>query len=294
LNKTNSNLSMPVSNNRWEWEIGPKPVHSLSAFKFIYAYRHLHSALVRKEFLLNYQQTILGPLWIFFQPLLTLIIYVLVFSKLIRISTGQSIPPVLFYFSGIILWNFFNETFWAISNTFRDHIHLYSKIYFPRIIVPLSILSTNFLRFVIQLTMLAILLVYFIVFRNFQPGSASNFLALPLIFIGVAMINFGCGLIAALLTTRYRDFTNLIGIVLRLLMFVTPVLYPLASVTDKLRWVVLINPLTPMFELFRFCLLGEGTVDAFSLIYSFSFGFVILIISLFLFNARSSKLIDIS
>jgi lipopolysaccharide transport system permease protein len=293
-NKNPSDLSTPGSNKKWEWEIGPKPAHSLFVFKSIYAYRHLHSALVRKEFLLNYQQTILGPLWIFFQPLLTLIVYVLVFSRLIGIPTGKHIPPVLFYFSGIILWNFFNETFWGISNTFRDHIHLYSKIYFPRIIVPLSVLSTNFLRFVIQLAMLAILLVYFIVFKNFQPGNGFNFLALPFVFIGIAMINIGCGLVASLLTARYRDIANLIGIVLRLLMFVTPVLYPLASVTDKLKWIVLINPLTPLFELFRFCLLGEGTVNTFYLVYSFSFGFILCIISLFLFNARSSKLIDIS
>lgn len=294
MTKTNIDLSTPDNNNKWEWEIGPKPLHSLTAFKSVYAYRHLHSALVRKDFLLNYQQTILGPLWIFFQPLLTLMVYVLVFSRLIGIPTGKSIPPVLFYFSGIILWNFFNETFWGISNTFRDHIHLYSKVYFPRIIVPLSVLSTNFLRFVIQLAMLTILLVYFIVFKNFQPGTASNLLALPFVFIGVAMINIGFGLIASLLTARYRDFANLIGIVLRLLMFVTPVLYPLAFLTDKLKWVVLLNPLTSLFELFRFCLLGEGTINVFSLVYSFSFGFIVCIISLFLFNARSSKLIDIS
>lgn len=285
---------MQKTNNKWEWEIGPKPVYSLSAFKSIYNYRHLHSALVRKEFLLNYQQTILGPLWIFFQPLLTLGVYVLVFGKLIGIPTGKSLPPVLFYFSGIVLWNLFSETFWGISNTFRDHIHLYSKVYFPRIIVPLSVLSTHFLRFLIQFSMLVILLLYFIVFENFHFNWGSHVLALLFVFIGIVMISTGFGLTAALLTARYRDFANLTGIALRLLMFVTPVLYPLASVTDELKWVVLINPLSSLFELFRWCLLGQGTIDIFSLIYSFSFGFVILVISFFLFSARSSKLIDIS
>jgi lipopolysaccharide transport system permease protein len=217
-----------------------------------------------------------------------------VFGRLIGIPTGKSIPPVLFYFSGIILWNLFSDAFWGISNTFRDHIHLYSKVYFPRIIVPLSVLSTHFLRFLIQFTMLVILLVYYIVFKNFHLNSVVNLWALPLTFIGVVMISGGCGLIAALLTVRYRDLSNLIGIVLRLLMFVTPVLYPLGSVSDQLKWTILINPLSPLFELFRFCLLGEGTVNALSLIYSFSFGCIILIISFTLFNARSSKLIDIS
>jgi lipopolysaccharide transport system permease protein len=284
---------MSNGSNKWEWEIGPKPAHSLSALRSIYAYRHFHSALVRREFLLNYQQTILGPLWIFFQPLLTLIIYVLVFGKLIKIPTGKSIPPVLFYFSGIILWNFFSDSFLGISNTFRDYIHLYSKVYFPRIIVPLSTLSTNFLRFLIQFAMLVVLLIYYMIFKNFHFSEA-NLFALPFVFLGIAMISMGCGLIAAVLTARYRDIANLIGIVLRLLMFVTPVLYPLASVSDKLKWVVLINPLTPLFELFRFSIVGEGNIEASSLAYSFSFGLVVLIVSLFLFNARSSKLIDVS
>ena len=278
----------------WDWEIGPKPIHSFAALKSVFAYRHLHSALVRKEFLLNYQQTILGPLWIFFQPLLTLIIYVLVFGKMIGIPTGKSIPPVLFYFSGIILWNFFSDSFWGISNTFRDHIHLYSKVYFPRIIIPLSVMSTNFLRLVVQLVMLVIVIFYFIIFKNFHPNSGLKLAALPFVFIGVAMLTMGGGLIAAILTARYRDILNLLAIVIRLLMFVTPVLYPLASVNDSLKWIVLINPLTPLFELFRYSLLGEGTVRADALVYSFSLGLLVLISSFYLFNARSTKLIDIS
>lgn len=280
--------------NKWEWEIGPKPVLSLSALKKLYKYRHFHSAMVRRDFLLNYQQTVLGPIWIFFQPVLTLIVYILVFGKLIGIPTGKNIPPVLFYFSGIILWNFFNDVFWGIANTFREHIHLYSKVYFPRIVVPISTLSTNFLRFVVQLLLLVILLFYFISFKNFHPDPGLSLLALPLVFIGIAMISTGCGLVAAILTARYRDMMNLLTIVLRLLMFVTPVLYPLALVKEEFKWVVLINPLTPLFELFRFSLLGEGTIHASSLIYSFSFGLIILVMALFLFSTKSSKLIDIA
>jgi lipopolysaccharide transport system permease protein len=171
---------------------------------------------------------------------------------------------------------------------------LYSKVYFPRIIIPLSILSTNFLRFLIQFSMLIVLFIYFVIFRNFHSTSALYLLVLPFVFIGISMISTGSGLIAALLTARYRDIANLIGIVLRLLMFMTPVLYPLASVNANLKWIVLINPLTPLFELFRFSLLGEGTVNATSLFYSYSFGLVVLLISFFVFNSRSSKLIDIS
>lgn len=293
MNKT-PEVAMQDVANEWEWEIGPKPVQSLEAFRKIFAYRHLHTALVRKEFLLNYQQTILGPIWIFFQPLLTLIVYVVVFGKMIGIPTGKSIPPILFYFSGIILWSFFSDAFWGISNTFRDYIHLFSKVYFPRIIIPVSILSTNFLRFLIQFSMLLILLLYFLLFKNFHPGIGFSFLAMPFVFIGVALVAMGAGLISAVLTARYRDLANLIAIVLRLLMFLTPVLYPLASVKPQLKWIVTINPLTPLFELFRFSLLGDGTLHAGSLLYSFLFGIVVFTLSLFLFNSRSSKLIDIS
>lgn len=285
---------MQNSNRKWEWEIGPKPVISLAAIKKLYKYRHFHSALVRRDFLLNYQQTVLGPIWIFFQPVLTLIVYILVFGKLIGIPTSKNIPPVLFYFSGIILWNFFNDVFWAVANTFREHIHLYSKVYFPRIVVPASILSTNFLRFVIQLLLLVVLLIYFIIFKDFNYRPDLSLLALPFVFIGTAMISTGCGLIAAILTARYRDIMNLLTIILRLLMFVTPVLYPLDLVKEQFKWVVLINPLTPLFELFRFSLLGEGSIHPWSLTYSFSFGLIILVIALFLFNSKSSKLIDIA
>lgn len=285
---------MADDQNKWDWEIGPRPATSISAFRSVYEYRHLLSALVRKEFLLNYQQTILGPIWIFFQPVLTLIVYVLVFGNLIGLPTGKTSPSVLFYFSGIILWNFFSDTLWGIANTFRDHIHLYSKVYFPRIIVPLSVLSTNFLRFLIQFALFLLLVVYYTLFEGFvfQPGLI--LVTLPLLFIGIGMISTGCGLISAVLSARYRDLTNLIGIILRLLMFVTPVLYSLSAVNDQLKWIVLVNPLTSLFEGFRLAMLGEGTVEPSFLIYSFSFGLITLIFSIMLFNARSSKLVDIS
>jgi lipopolysaccharide transport system permease protein len=285
---------MQESTHNWEWEIGPKPDSSVSVFKSVFGYRHLLTALVRKDFLLNYQQTILGPLWIFFQPILTLIIYVLVFGRLVRIPTGDTIPPVLFYFSGIVLWSFFSDAFGGISNVFREHAHLYSKVYFPRIIIPLSILTTNFLRFLIQLALLVVLIVHYVVFRNFHLTTGWTLLSLLAIFLGIGIISMGCGLIAALLTAKYRDMVNLIGIVLRLLMFVTPVLYPLSAVTDKLKWVAQINPLTSLFEWFRLATLGEGTVDTWSLVYSFGFGITVLVIGFILFNARSSKLIDVS
>jgi len=285
---------MSEATNHWEWEIGPKTGFSLEELKSVFDYRHLLSAMVKKEFILNYRQTILGPVWLLFQPLLTLIVYVFVFGKLMGVSTSRSIPPVLFYFSGIVLWNFFSDSFSSISNTFRDHIYLYSKVYFPRLILPLSILSTNFLRFLIQLALLIILLVYYVTFQHYTIIIGLQLLCLPLAFLGIAFTSLGIGLIAALLTAKYRDIANLIGIVLRLLMFVTPVLYSLATVNNQFKWIILINPLTPLFELFRYSLFGEGTIKPHYLIYAFSFSLLILAVSVFLFTTRSSKLIDVS
>ena len=285
---------MSEATNHWEWEIGPKTGFSLEELKSVFDYRHLLSAMVKKEFILNYRQTILGPVWLLFQPLLTLIVYVFVFGKLMGVSTSRSIPPVLFYFSGIVLWNFFSDSFSSISNTFRDHIYLYSKVYFPRLILPLSILSTNFLRFLIQLALLIILLVYYVTFQHYTIIIGLQLLCLPLAFLGIAFTSLGVGLIAALLTAKYRDIANLIGIVLRLLMFVTPVLYSLATVNNQFKWIILINPLTPLFELFRYSLFGEGTITPHYLIYAFSFSLLILAVSVFLFTTRSSKLIDVS
>lgn len=285
---------MQNATKQWEWEIGPKTRFSFSQLKAVFDYRHLLSAMVKKEFILNYRQTILGPVWLLFQPVLTLIVYVFVFGKLMGVSTSVSIPPVLFYFSGIVLWNFFSDSFASISNTFRDHIYLYSKVYFPRLILPLSILSTNFLRFIIQLALLLILLVYYVMFQQYTVKIGPQLLYLPLAFLGIALISLGIGLVAALLTAKYRDIANLIGIMLRLLMFVTPVLYSLATVNNQFKWIILINPLTPLFELFRYSLFGEGTIGPNHLIYSFCFSVLIISVSLFLFTTRSSKLIDVS
>ena len=158
---------MPATTKKWDWVISPVTSDWSWNTKDLLSYRHLLIGLVKREFLLGYQQTILGPLWVVVQPILTLIIYVLVFRKLIGVSIG-TLPPVLFYFSGIVLWNFFNESFERTSNTFRDHIHLFSKVYFPRIIMPLSLLVTNFFRCLIQLSLLVIIIAYPAVFRGFS------------------------------------------------------------------------------------------------------------------------------
>ena len=277
---------------KWDWEIQAQPKIRWSA-RDILAYRHLLASLVRREFLLNYQQTVLGPIWILFQPLLTLVTYVLVFGKLIGIPTGEHLPPVLFYFSGIVLWNFFNDSFVGTSNTFRDNIQIFSKVYFPRIIMPLSVLFTHFFRLIVQLLLLFLMIVYYITFKDFHGPLSFQFLLIPLAVLLTGMISFTLGLFFSVLTAKYRDISNLVYVGIRLLMFVTPVIYPLSAVQENLRWVVNINPLTPVFELFRKGLYGQGTVEPLQLLYCILFAVVTLFGSLYLFTRQGSKLIDV-
>lgn len=282
---------MPPKQQSWDWEISDKPGRSTGVAQVL-AYRHLLGSLVRREFLLNYQQTILGPLWILVQPLLTLITYVLVFGKFIGLSIGSNLPPVLFYFSGIVLWNFFNDSFTGTSNVFREHIHLFSKVYFPRIVMPLATLTTQFFRLAIQLGLLAVLMVYYAIFEKFSLQLSWHLLGIPAAIVVVGLISFSMGLIFSVLTGKYRDMGNLVFVGIRLLMFVTPVIYPLSTVKENLRWIVSLNPLTPLFELFKLGLFEQGTVSMYQLLYSVLFALLTFFIAVRLFHRQGSKLID--
>lgn len=275
-----------------DWTISSKTSYWNESFKTLWSYRHFLGSLVRKNFLLNYQQTVLGPLWILFQPLITLVIYVIVFGKVVRVSTG-TVPPVLFYFSGIVLWNFFSETFGETANTFRSNAHVFSKVYFPRIIIPISDLITHFLRFSIQFLFLLLLMAWYVFVRKEHLYTSYLFFAFPLSIIIVGGISLGLGLIFSVITAKYRDMMNLVGLVVRLLMYLTPVIYPLASVSKELRWLVVLNPLTPLFELFKLSLLGEGTFVFSQFLYSLFFMLAIVSLAVLLFNKQGDKLIDV-
>ncbi|CAN5691231.1 ABC transporter permease [soil metagenome] len=278
--------------NKMEWVIESKSSYFGLNVKEIFAYRHLLGRLVRKEFLINYQQTLLGPIWIVFTPLLTMITYVFVFNKIIGVSSGK-LPPVLFYFSGIVLWNFFNDSFGSTAKTFRDNIHIFSKVYFPRLIVPLAAISTQFFRFLIQLTLLILILLFFVFVKGFELHLTWYALTLPLIILTIAMISLSLGLIFSVITAKYRDLGNFVDIFIKVMLFVTPVIYPLASVKENIRWIVQLNPLTSLFELFRLAILGEGTISLYQVLYSVVFMLCALFAAILLFNKQGSKLIDV-
>lgn len=277
---------------KWDWQNSAQTSYWSVPLREIYSFRHLLYSLVRREFLLSYQQTLLGPLWVIFQPLMALVTYILVFTKMIGINIG-SVPPVLFYFSGILLWNFFNDSFGGIYNTFRDNIQIFSKVYFPRIIMPLSVVANHFSRFLMQLVFLAVMVGYYAMFKGFNFNLSFALLGLPVAVLGVGLISISVGLIVSVLTAKYRDIGNVVALAIRMIMFVTPVIYPLATIPENVRWIVMLNPLTSYFEMFRFGLFGEGTVHLLPLMYSITVSIVILPLSLMFFNKNGNKLIDV-
>ena len=283
---------MQKSDFKWQWEITSRTSYRVEDIKALWSYRHFLASLVRREFLLNYQQTILGPFWLIFPPLVTLVTYILVFNKMVGISTG-TIPPVLFYFSGIVLWSFFSDCWGGTSTTFKENADLFSKVYFPRIIIPVSVVCTHFLRFLLQFVFLLCMVGFYVFFKDFKIILSLWVLLLPIAIVCVGLIGLGMGLLFSVLTAKYRDISNLVTLGVRLLMFVTPVIYPLTSIPQKWRFLVEINPLTSFFEIFRMGLLGEGTVNFAMLLYSVFITIVVSFGGLMIFNKQGDKLIDV-
>lgn len=280
-----------IKNKEWDWELSPKTTWS-GTFSELFLYRNLVARLVRKSFLVNYQQTILGPVWILLQPILTLITFVFVFGNLLGIST-EGVPPLLFYFCSIILWNFYSETFVDIAFTFIHHEELFRKVYFPRLVLPISYLCTHFLRTMVQFVLLLLLFIFYWTVKDLPFEVNAWILFVPFVFILIGGITLGFSLLFSVITGKYRDLANIVFLLIRLAMFVTPVIYPLSSVRESIRWLVEINPLSPLFEVFRYAFLGEGTFTINSVLYSILFMIVVLSLGIYTFNKQGQKLMDV-
>lgn len=283
---------MRVTNQKWDWQVDNKTGFWNHPMAEIWSYRHLLQGLVRRHFLLNYQQTVLGPLWVLFQPIITLVTYLFVFNKLVGISTG-AIPPVVFYASGVLLWSFFSDSFTGTASTFRENAEVFGKVYFPRIIMPLSVIGIYMLRLAIQLVLFAFIMAYYIVFEGLAVPLSLWLAAFPVSVLLIGAFGLGLGLIFSVLTAKYRDLNNVVALGVRLMMFVTPVIYPLAAIPEKTRWIVQLNPLTPLFETFRLSLLGQGVVTPAQFTYSIVCTLLLLAGALLVFNKQGDKLIDI-
>jgi lipopolysaccharide transport system permease protein len=275
----------------WDWEITSKTSWLGWSGKELLSYKDLLFRLVRKDFLAYYQQTLLGPLWIIIQPLLTVFTYVLVFNRVIGIST-EGVPPFLYYLIGITLWSLFQDIFFGTSSTFVQNVQVFSKVYFPRLIVPASIVLLHGLRFLFQFLLLLIALLYYYFSGQVVLHPVYFLLAIPAI-ITVIGIAFGSGLIFSILTAKYRDLLSTMQLFIRLLMFVCPIFYSLARVPQQYKTLVLLNPLASQFELFRFAFLGKGELVPANLLCS---GIVMLLLvsgGILLFNKIGDKLIDV-
>ena len=263
-----------------DWTLVIKPEKGLLDvdIKGIWRYRDLWYMYVKRDIVTVYKQTILGPLWFFIQPIFTTAMYMFVFGGLAGIST-DGVPQPLFYLSGIMLWNYFSECFNGASNTFTANAGIFGKVYFPRLVVPLASLTSNLIKMLIQLLLFIVVYVYYVAIGGPVSINAAALLFPVLVFM-LAFHALSWGLIVSSLTSKYRDLRYLVGFGLQLFMYATPIIYPLSAAGDKFRWALELNPLTPIFEAFKFGVLGSGSLSWGGLLYSFVFMLVMLFFSI--------------
>lgn len=281
---------VPVPDTYWDMEITPaRSLLSLN-LREVWFYRDLLRLFVRRDFVAQYKQTILGPVWYFIQPVFTTVIFTFIFGKMAGIST-DGIPPMLFYLAGITNWNYFADCLNKTSSTFRDNQGLFGKVYFPRLVVPLSIVVSNLVKYGIQLLLLLGFLVYFIgMGAEVRPNSA--LLLFPFLLLLLSGMGLGFGLLITSMTTKYRDLVYLLQFGVQLLMYATPVIYPLSSIPEQYRWIIVLNPMTPIIETFRYGLLGQGTFEWIYLGYSTLFTLLVLLFGTLVFNRTEKNFMD--
>ncbi|WBL24872.1 ABC transporter permease [Zunongwangia sp. HGR-M22] len=284
---------MNHTEDNWLYEISPKRKLIDLNFKEIWRYRDLLVLFVKRDITTVYKQTILGPLWFFIQPLFTSVIYTLVFNNIANIPTGE-VPSFLFNLTGITAWNYFNECFSSTSNTFNQNAALFGKVYFPRVIMPMSKVIAGLVKFGIQLLILIIFYAYFL-WQGFSISPNMNILLFPVYVLLMALMGLGFGMIISAMTTKYRDLTVLIGFATSLLVYVSAVPYPVSQVEEKmpkLAWLVKMNPLTQIIEGFRYMILDEGVFTSLGLLYTIAVSVFIFILGLLIFNKTEKNFID--
>ena len=260
-------------------------------FKEIWRYHDLLVMFIKRDIVTQYKQTILGPTWYFIQPALTTIMYMVVFGGIAGIST-DGLPQPLFYLAGIVLWQYFSECLNKTSATFTQNQHIFGKVYFPRLISPLSNVLSNLVRMSIQFLLFLIVYIYYVaVGVDVMPNAYA--LLLPLLIVMLAGLSLGFGIIISSMTTKYRDLTILFTFIVQLWMYATPVIYPLSTITnEKIRMLMVINPLTSIFEAFKYGMLGVGQFSWGGLGYSFGFMVVLLLVGVVVFNKVQRSFMD--
>ncbi len=281
-----------MSDSKQEWTEEIKSHSSIFSvnYKEVWHYRDLLLMLVKKDYVTFYKQTILGPIWFFIQPILTTLIYVLIFGKIAKLSTDGA-PQIAFYLSGVTIWNYFSESLTKTSTVFRDNAAVLGKVYFPRLIMPLSIVVSGLMKFAIQFALFIAVVMYYTFAENTLHPNIW-LLATPFLVLLMAAFSLGLGMIFSSLTTKYKDLVFLLTFGIQLFMFATPVVYSVSSIPADRQWIVNLNPLTGIFECFRYGFLGSGSFIPETLIMSTGIIALILLLGVLIFNKVEKSFMD--
>ena len=280
-----------VNENNWSEVISPKKgIFDVRLYE-IWKYRDLIALFVRRDFVSIYKQTILGPLWIFIQPLFTTITFVFIFSRIAKLSTS-GIPPVLFYLSGITMWTYFADSFSKTSNIFVNNANIFGKVYFPRLTTPISIILSNLIKFGIQISLFLLIYIYYIFTGKIDFQINVYIFLVPVLVLLMAILGLGSGIIFSSLTTKYRDLGFLLTFGIQLLMYATPVIYPLNSIEGKFRKYLELNPLSSIIENFRYAMFSQGQPDLGGLVYCAIFSIIVLFLGIIIFNQVEKSFMD--
>ena len=276
----------------WDLVIRPKNKWYDIDLAALWKYRDLLLLLVRRDFVAVYKQTILGPLWLFIQPIITSITFTVIFGRLAKMSTDGN-PPILFYMAGITLWTYFADCLTKTSNTFIANAGVFGKVYFPRLIIPLSVLVSNLIKLSIQLLIFLIVWIYYLnsATQTIHPQWQYMWLIPVLIFM-MAGLGLGFGILISSLTTKYRDLTFLVGFGVQLLMYASSIVLPISSMPPKVKTIMLFNPLTSIIEAFKYIFLGSGSFEGLWLVYGFGFMLVIVSIAIIVFSKVEKSFMD--
>lgn len=278
-------------NQSEDWDLVIKGHTSLFdlRLKELWYYRDLLILFVRRDFVTVYKQTLLGPLWFFIQPVLTTITFTVIFGNIAQLSTDGA-PKLVFYMAGITLWNYFSNCLTGVSTVFNTNASIFGKVYFPRLIMPLTIVISNLMKFGVQFLLFVLFVLYFVLQGQIHPNLW--ILLTPIIIVLMAIISMGIGLILSAMTTKYKDLNQLISFGVQLFMYATPVIYPSSSVPKHYIWLVNLNPLGGLFDYMRYAYLGVGDFSLGLLLYPSFFSVLILIIGILVFNKVQKTFVD--
>ena len=282
---------MQQQEEHWDLTIKPHSKWYHLRLNEIFKYKDLLFLFVRRDFVAQYKQTILGPVWFFIQPIITSLTFTIIFGNLAKIST-DGMPQLLFYMCGITLWNYFSDTLTKTSDTFTANANIFGKVYFPRLIVPLSLVVSNLIKLGVQFLLFVVIWIFYLAKNNttVHPNYALWFVPFLIILIGFLGLSFG--ILISSMTTKYRDLKFLVTFGVQLLMYASPIVYPLSIVPEKYKWIILANPITSIIESFKYAFLGVGQFNWFYLGYSFLFTIVLFFISLIIFHKVEKNFMD--